>query len=141
MHQILLHPFVDLTSVTNTFSEFKFQDGPVISTAFITEGLDAYIPRTADRTDILASPALLTPAQMRSYLPPTTLVTSEADWLRDEGERFAVQLQQSGVECAFLRAGACVHVAEVFKGARESPTAKAVMRLVAATLRGVLDIE
>ena len=127
--------------MTSTFSEFKFQDGPVLTTAFITQGLDAYIPQAADRTNALASPSLLKPEQLRASIPPTTLVTTEADWLRDEGEQFAAKLQQSGVECAFLRAGASVHDVELFRGARDSPTAKAVMSLVATKLKEVLEVE
>ncbi|KAK4541412.1 hypothetical protein LTR36_008013 [Oleoguttula mirabilis] len=138
VHQVLLHPVVNLLSFGDTFSEFEFQNGPLISNAFIQEAATAFIPTVSDRSTITASPALMTASQLAEFMPPTTIVTAGADWLRDEGEKFAQQLQTAGVECGVVRGIACLHDAEVFVVSRKSPTAKLVMIMVAGKLREVL---
>ncbi|KAK5125306.1 hypothetical protein LTR85_000415 [Meristemomyces frigidus] len=138
VHQILLHPVVNLESLGGTFSEFEFQNGPLVSNAFIQEAATAYVPTISDRGSITASPALMTPSQLKRFMPPTTIVTASVDWLRDEGEKFAQQLQTAGVECGVIREIGCLHVTEGFVASRKSPTAELIMAMTAGKLQEVL---
>jgi acetyl esterase len=141
-HQILMFPLVDSSTVVTRFSEFLFQDGPLINEAFIIESLDDYfgpLPASAaDRSSILASPVLMTAAQAKEFMPPTTIVTGQADYLRDQGEDFAKLLQTSGVECGVLQGVALLHDSVVFNLARKSPTVELIMIMVAGKIKEVL---
>jgi len=139
-HQILLHPLLDATSLSSTFSQFIFQDGPVVASGLIAEGIDDYfgLDNIKDRSSITASPILMIPKQAKEYMPSTTIITAQADWLRDQGQNFAKLLQTAGVECGVLQAVACVHDCEVFNVSRTSPTVELIMLAVAGRLREVL---
>ncbi|KPI45616.1 putative alpha/beta hydrolase [Cyphellophora attinorum] len=141
-HQILMFPAIDSSTVVTRFSEFLFQDGPLINEAFLIESLDDYfgpLPvSAADRSSILASPILMTAAQAKEFMPPTTIVTGQADYLRDQGEDFARLLQTSGVECGVLQGVALLHDSVVFNLARKSPTVELIMIMVAGKIKEVL---
>ena len=80
----------------------------------------------------------MTAAQIQKFMPSTTVITSSADWLRDEGENIAQQLQVASVSCGVIRLVGSLHDAEIFVGARTSPTVELVMLMLAGKLREVL---
>lgn len=108
---------------------------PLTNLAWTEQYYAAYFPDSTDRLDILASPDLMTEEQAKTYMPPTTIVTSEIDGLRDQGEAFAKLLQSAGVNCGIVRAIGCLHAVQIFCQARDSPTAGLIMDMVAGKLR------
>ncbi|KAK5033296.1 hypothetical protein LTS07_003598 [Exophiala sideris] len=139
VHQILMFPFVNSVSLTSTFSQFLFQDGPLINIAFAAESFkDYYGDKIKERSSITASPILMTPAQAKEFMPSTTIVTAQNDFLRDQGEDFAKLLQTAGVDCGVVQGVAILHDAVVFNLSRTSPTVELIMIMVAGKLREVL---
>jgi acetyl esterase len=65
-----------------------------------------YLSTAADRANPLACP--LRAPDLRE-LPPAIVVTAEFDPLRDEGERYADQLDQAGVSVVRRRYGGTIH--------------------------------
>ena len=130
VHQVLFHPLVDATAPMST-GIFWDPEGVEIGRA-------AYFSSMEERTSIIASPGLMNSDQAKQYMPPTTIVTSEHDGYRPEGEAFAKLLQTAGVQCGHLQAMASLHDVEMFYRARESPTAEMVMAAVSAKLREAL---
>jgi len=92
------------------------------------------------RASITASPLLMTQQQAKDFMPPTTIITQQADWLRDQGQDFAQLLQTAGVSCGVMQGVAILHVAEVWNQTRTSPTVELIMMLVAAKVKQVLLI-
>jgi acetyl esterase len=63
---------------------------------------DAYLPDAAMRAEVTASPLQASLEQLRG-LPPTLVITDEADVLRDEGEAYGRKLRQAGVDVTSVR--------------------------------------
>lgn len=108
---------------------------PLTNFAWTEQYFSAYFPESTDRHNIIASPDLMTKEQAKAYLPPTTIVTSEIDGLRDQGEEFARLLQWAGVRCGVIRAIGCLHAVQIFRQARDSPTAELIVDMVVGKLR------
>jgi acetyl esterase/lipase len=87
---------------------------------------------------VTASPILMTPAQAKEWMPPTTIITAQADMIRDQGQQFAKLLQTSGVACGVVQEVACIHDCEFEDFARDSETSKLVMLMVTAKIKEVL---
>jgi acetyl esterase len=60
---------------------------------------DAFAPPGTDRANPDVNPSAADP----TGLPPTLVITAELDVLRDEGERYALRLQQAGVPVVCAR--------------------------------------
>jgi acetyl esterase/lipase len=99
----------------------------------------AYFSSVEERSNITASPGLMTIEQTKDYMPPTTMITSEHDAFRPEGEAFAKLLQTAGVPCGHLQAFASLHAVQLFNQSRTSPTAGMIMSAISGKLREVLD--
>lgn len=67
IHQILLHPFVHTATTT------KVVEMPLTNLAWIEQYYAAYFEDSTERSDILASPDLMTLEQVKQYMPPTTV--------------------------------------------------------------------
>jgi len=72
-----------------------------------------------------------------SGLPPTIVITNEADPVRDQGERFADRLSLAGVDTLSLRARGLVHAAWLFP--KVLPEAHPLFATVAGAIRTVLE--
>ncbi|KAK3672950.1 hypothetical protein LTR78_007060 [Recurvomyces mirabilis] len=142
IHQVLWHPLIDSSSTGARFSEFLFQHGPLLTNPFIQEAITDYFGTdTKDRTSILASPILMTTQQAKEFMPSTTIITGQADWLRDQGQDFGQLLQMAGVPCAILQEVACLHICEVSKRSRTSPTVELVMIDVCGKIKEVMSFD
>ena len=80
----------------------------------------------------------MTPAQAKQFMPPTTIITGQADWLRDQGQDFAKLLQSAGVACGVIQGVAILHDAAIFDLARTSPTVELIMVAIAGKLEEAL---
>ncbi|KAK4553501.1 hypothetical protein LTR86_009297 [Recurvomyces mirabilis] len=142
VHQVLWHPLVDSSSTGTRFSEFLFQNGPLLTTPFIQEAISDYFGTdTKDRTSILTSPILMSTQQVKEFMPSTTIITGQADWLRDQGQDFGQLSQTAGVPCAILQEVACLHICEVFNKSRTSPTVELVMIGVCGKIKEVMSFD
>jgi len=72
-----------------------------------------------------------------SGLPPTIVITNEADPVCDQGERFADRLSLAGVDTLSLRARGLVHAAWLFP--KVLPEAHPLFATVAGAIRTVLE--
>ena len=129
---------MDLTSLTSTFSEFEFQNGPILTLGFDEKAVNLYTPDQADRSKISASPILMTNAEIKKFIPPTTIITSSADPLRDEGEEFAAKLQGAGVRCGVVRGIGVIHDTVVWAMTQTNPTARILMTVIAGQVKQAL---
>lgn len=103
--QVLLYPNTDLRPHADYPSRAS-EDGRIIARGDLERQIDLYLASTDQRNHPEASPVL----QSRlAGLPPTLLVTCEADPLRDEGERYGVQLQEAGVHIEHHRLSGALH--------------------------------
>jgi acetyl esterase len=106
-HQVLYYPSVDL--------DFDVERYPSLQTNAVGYGLETaglkpfnafYINSGANPADPLASPIKRTNF---SGLPPALIVTAEFDPLRDEGERYGLNLAKAGVPVTVRRYEAAGH--------------------------------
>src|SRR5690606_30939652 len=87
---------------------------------------DQYTTDPDERANLYASP-LRASAEQRRGLPPTLVITGEADVLRDEGEAFAAKLREAGGDVTSVRMGGIVHDFVMLDVLRDTNAAKAAM--------------
>lgn len=104
--QVLLYPVTDADFDTPSYQQFA--DGHYLTRAGMQWFWDQYTTDPAQREEIHASPLRATTNQLRG-LPPTLVITDEADVLRDEGEAYAAALRKAGVEVTAVRVLGMVH--------------------------------
>ncbi|KAJ4303239.1 hypothetical protein N0V90_002132 [Kalmusia sp. IMI 367209] len=136
--QVLLGPVGDtVTSDRDTPSEFRFFNGPFNTVPFMRKSIDTYIPLPEDRVSELATARNITPEHAAKQ-PPTLIISSAVDVLRDDGLLFGEALQKAGVECAVVVAHGQLHVSLVLEATRKGPTPMAMMQLVATRIKDVI---
>lgn len=126
--QILLN--ARLTNIRHFPSMEEFGEGYGLTQVGIDFFASKYFRNPADARHAHASP--LDAPDLRG-LPPALIITSEYDPLRDEGEAYAVALQQAGVRVKAVRFAGMAHTIVVF-GATKDAAAHA-MQLIAAAVR------
>lgn len=137
--QVLLHSVTDtITSDRDTPSAFQFFNGPFNTVPFMRGAIDAYIPNVTDRESELATAQRIS-AEHAAKQPPTLIISSSADVLRDDGLLFGEILQRAGIDCAVVVAHGQLHVSLVLEATRKGPTPRAMMELVATKIRDALE--
>lgn len=132
---VLISPVTSTdTSVPLTQSEEELFGGPFISVPILRGMADNYIPRAEDRVTPLGSPRSM-PDELADQFPPTLIVVSSADVLRTPGELLGEKLQTQGVDCAVVTGHGQLHDTVVSEGARDGPTPKALMTLIASEIK------
>ena len=96
-----------------------------------------YIPRPASRTDIAAAP-LTAPAALARLLPPTLVITAEADVSREAAETFAARMRGAGAPVTCARYLGAVHDFAVLDALRRTSPARAAISQAAGFLRDAL---
>ena len=91
-----------------------------------------YLPDTSQRQDPLASPIHASLEEL-SGLPPTMVVTAEADVLRDEAEVYAKRLMAAHVPVVSVRYQGTIHGFATFDTL--SPSGNAVLNHTVAELK------
>ncbi|KAI8984740.1 Alpha/beta hydrolase fold-3, partial [Mycotypha africana] len=106
--QALFYPVTN--DQLNTSSYFEFSKEYPLNRRLMEWFWDLYVPGkdNEERKNPLACPLKATKEQLQT-LPPTLLVTAEADVLRDEGEEFARKLLDAGVKVNCMRVLGTLH--------------------------------
>jgi acetyl esterase len=125
--QLLIYPV--LNALCDTDSYRKFGEGYGLTTEDMAWLWERYLRSSRDTHDPFASPA--TDASLAG-LPPTIIITAEADVLRDEGEQFTQKLLSEGVEVTAIRALAMPHGFLSYFGV--SAPAHRILAMVAAAV-------
>ncbi|WP_129045407.1 alpha/beta hydrolase [Companilactobacillus metriopterae] len=104
--QLLYYPVTDANFDTESYKEFSEH-------YYLTrEGMqwfwDKYTTDEKERAEITASPLRATKEQLTN-LPAAMILNGEADVLRDEGEQYARNLREAGVEVTQIRFQGMIH--------------------------------
>ncbi|MBL8231412.1 MAG: alpha/beta hydrolase, partial [Bryobacterales bacterium] len=103
--QVMVYPVTDLSNF-DTPSYHEFAEEHSLTRPLMEWFRGHYLPSAQDARNPYASP-LLTPDL--SGLPPALILTAECDPLRDEGERYAARLEESGVAVTLSRYAGMIH--------------------------------
>jgi acetyl esterase len=130
--QVLFFPTVAAEFDTPSYREFA--TGPYLDEPAMRWFWDHYLPDRERRADPLASPLHATLDDLQG-LPPTLVITAEADVLRDEGEAYARRLEDAGVEVTAARYLGTIHAFVVLDALARTPAARAAVAQAGAFLR------
>ena len=129
--QVLLYPVTDADFGTDSYREFA--DGYYLTRDAMKWFWDQYLSDPAQRLDPYASPLRADPERLRG-MPPTLVITGEADVLRDEGEAYAERLRAAGVEVTAVRVLGMVHDFLMLDRLRDTQAARAARLLATDAL-------
>lgn len=94
VHQILLHPWIDVTA--------ELHSGMMRDPEWSEQQLAAYFSTVEERSSVLAAPGRTTAEQAREYMPATTIVVADCDPFKEQNEAFGRLLQGAGVACGVI---------------------------------------
>ncbi len=133
--QVLLYPVTDADFDTPSY--LQFAEGHYLTREGMQWFWDQYTTDPAQRREVRAAPLQATEEQLRG-LPPTLVITDEADVLRDEGEAYAAKLRAAGVEVTAVRVLGMVHDFLMLDGLRDCHGTVAARALAVGALRRAL---
>ena len=133
--QLLFYPVTDASIETDSYHHFA--EGYYLYRDGMRWYWDQYTTNPEHRAEITASPLRATLDQLRG-LPPTVVLTAEADVVRDEGEAFASRLREAGVSVSAMRLGGIVHDFVMIDLLRNTAACRAAMNLATSFLRQTL---
>ena len=134
-YQVMLSPVTNtITSDRDTPSESRFFNGPLLTVPFLRQDIDQYIPDPKDRTSELATPQNIS-VEHAKLQPPTLIINSAVDPLRDDGILYGQILQKAGVDCTILTAHGQLHDSLVFEATRKGPTPMTLMTLILTEIK------
>jgi acetyl esterase len=133
--QVLFYPVTDASFDTASYHEFA--TGYFLRRDAMQWFWDQYTTDGARRMEATASPLRATGRQLAS-LPPTLVITAEADVLRDEGEAFASRLRDAGVPVTAVRFQGTIHDFVMLNALSGTQAARAATLLAAGVLRQAL---
>lgn len=132
VHQSLYYPVTDAAQDTDSYREFA--DGPFLTAKAMAWFWDAYLPDTATRAEITASP-LRASLEDLAALPEAFVIVDENDVLRDEGEAYARRLTEAGVRTTSVRYNGIIHDFLMLNPLRETAATTAAMEQAVHVLR------
>ncbi|KAI8951095.1 Alpha/Beta hydrolase protein [Xylaria longipes] len=134
-YNIFLNPVASLDyDAQPTLSRFEFWNGPYLTVPGPRKFAHEYLPDSVNRSSEEASPMNVS-NETASIFPPTLIITSSADVLRDEAEILGQKLQQAGRDVVIIRADGQLHDSAVLEFTRSGPTPKLVVTIMAAALK------
>jgi acetyl esterase len=133
--QVLLYPVADADFTTPSYEQFA--EGYYLTREGMKWFWDAYTTDEDQRREKYASP-LRTPEAELAGLPPTLVITDEADVLRDEGEMYANKLRAAGVDVTSVRVAGMVHDFLLLDSLRDTKGANVARGLAVEALRRAL---
>jgi len=116
--QLLYYPMTDPHSATPSRDEFD--SGYLLTGEALDWYWDQYTDDECELAEPMASPMRATTADLAG-LPPSLIVTAEADVVRDEGEQYARLLRRAGVPVTAARYLGTVHDFVSLIPLRDSP--------------------
>jgi acetyl esterase len=132
--QVLFYPITAPVSSTGSYATFAEGPGPTADDLkFFQEAL------LGERYGDASAFVLDTPLQQLAGLPPTLVVTAEADVVRDEGEAYARKLMRAGVRVTALRVNGTVHDFVALESLRDTPGTQAALLQANDLLRQVFQ--
>jgi acetyl esterase len=134
--QLLLYPSVDANFQTGSYTQFA--NDRFLSRAFMQYGFSFYEPNLKARNNRYVAPLKATVAQLKG-LPPTLIITSENDPLRDEGEAYGHKLREAGVDCTTVRYIGMIHDFQLLNAINKVPAVQASLRQAYLELRDHLQ--
>ena len=132
VHQFLLYAVLSPTFDTASFDEFA--TGFHVRRDHIEWLWDQYIPDVVARDQRTVSPLRATTEELVG-LPPATIITAEADVVRDEAESYANRLREAGVPVAGTRYLGTIHDFMVLNALRDTRAARAATAQLIAALQ------
>lgn len=136
LYQALLYPVTDANFDTDSY--LQFAEGPWLTRKAMQWFWDAYAPDVSTRSVATASPLRATLEQLRG-LPPTLVITDEADVLRDEGEAYSRKLRQAGVDVTAVRYEGVFHDFMMLNALVETNASREAIAQTARLLKAALD--
>ncbi len=133
--QVLLYPVTEADFDTDSYHQFA--EGYFLRRDGMQWFWDQYTTDQAQREEIYASPLRATIDQLTG-LPPATVITAEADVLRDGGEAYATKLREAGNDVTAVRIGGVIHDFMMINSMRETNGAQAGFDIAIAALRRAL---
>jgi acetyl esterase/lipase len=133
--QVLLYPVTDADFDTPSYQQFA--EGYFLTLEGMKWFWDQYTTDPAERAHPHASPLRASLEQLRA-MPPTLVITDEADVLRDEGEAYAARLRQAGVKVTAVRVLGMVHDFMMLDSLRDTAANNVALKLAGDTLRDAL---
>lgn len=130
--QVLISPVTDASFETASYTQFA--NGRFLTRALMMKGWDLYIPDSAKRKEIYASPLQASAEQLKG-LPPALVITEENDVLRDEGEAYARKLDAAGVYTISTRYNGMIHDFVIINALHNLPATQAAIEQIADALR------
>ncbi|MFI6317634.1 alpha/beta hydrolase [Nonomuraea sp. NPDC050556] len=134
--QLLLCPATDASFDTGSYRDFA--EGYFLRADGMRWGWDQYTADERQRAEITASPLRATASQLAG-LPPTLVITAEADVLRDQGEAYAASLRQAGVPVTAVRYQGVIHGFLMLNALRGTQAAQAAIDQAGHFLTRVLS--
>ncbi|GGU80192.1 hypothetical protein GCM10010211_52930 [Streptomyces albospinus] len=132
---MLLYPVTDANFGTPSYQQFS--EGCYLTLEGMKWFWDQYTADPAQRADPHASPLRASLDQLRS-MPPTLVITDEADVLRDEGEAYAARLREAGIPVTAVRVLGTVHDFMMLDSLRDTAANNVALKLAGDTLRDAL---
>jgi acetyl esterase len=133
-YQLMIYPITNYSFDTPSYQENA--RGYSLTKDDMVWFWDHYLPGEDDGKRPYASPLQ---AQDLSNLPPAMMITAEYDPLRDEGEQYAVRLQEAGNQVTLMRYNGMIH--GFFRMGDVLYQGKKAIEDVAAGLRSAFGIE
>jgi acetyl esterase/lipase len=93
-----------------------------------------YIPNPKDRASELATPLNISPDHAKKQ-PPTLIINSAVDILRDGGLLYGQILQKAGVDCSIITAHGQLHDSTALELTRKGPTPMSLIKLVSSEIK------
>ena len=134
--QVLLYPVTNADFDTPSY--LQFAEGYYLTREGMQWFWDAYTTDRAQRTEKYASPLQASLEDLKG-LPPTLVITDEADVLRDEGEQYANKLREAGVDVTSVRVAGMVHDFLLLDSLRDTKGANVARHLAIDALRTALQ--
>jgi acetyl esterase/lipase len=129
--QLLYYPLTD--AHCDSPSQREFATGYLLTREALRSYWRQYTDRSGQQNEPTASPLRAGLSELTG-LPPTMVITAEADVARDEGEQYADQLRHAGVEVTAARFLGTIHDFVSLNPLRDSPPTRAAVLLGSAFL-------
>ena len=136
--QVLFYPVTDASFDTGSYEEYA--TGYFLRRDTMQWFWDQYTTDPGQRSEVTASPLGATTGQLAS-LPPTLVITAEADVLRDEGEAFAVRLREAGVPVTAVRFQGTIHDFVLLNALSGTQATRGALLLATGVLRQALGLD